>query len=468
MSGERFSPAALAAELRSGIRQPASSEASGPGHPADAAAPDTFAKAAEDMRSFLASPRGMTDDERRIYGERLNRAVLGYRQERREIMALVADRLLKLRLHELPGMGSPYKSLAEALFAEVIGLGVLERILEEREGLEEIQVVGTRIYLMRGGRVERSPFEFQTLGEVERIQQNLVLYNNDRINPRKRWAEVMLRDGTRVTMTAYGFTSLPTLTMRFYQAQAFRLKELAAPAYGTLCPQMSRMLHAVLAVRYNLVVIGPTGSGKTHLLKALIAELPDEERIVTLESRLEMMLGKEFPNKNVVEYETDEEDERHGPAQAFKLALRQSPQRIVHAEIRDEDANIYVRACTRGHAGSMTTVHASRLEDVPEAITDMCMLDGRGMDPARLCKRIARHVTQIGIEMGIADGKRRIVRMGEIRWRDGEASLEEWALYRRGEGWRLAPRPGIEAARRLADCGLTLQEAGFEGESAHA
>lgn len=54
MSGERFSPAALAAELRSGIRQPASSEASGPGHPADAAAPDTFAKAAEDMRSFLA------------------------------------------------------------------------------------------------------------------------------------------------------------------------------------------------------------------------------------------------------------------------------------------------------------------------------------------------------------------------------------------------------------------------------
>ncbi|QJC51203.1 CpaF family protein [Paenibacillus albicereus] len=467
MSGERFSPAALAAELRSGRRPPASTEAPA-GQQTGGAAPDSFAKAAEDMRTYLASPRGMTDEERREYGERLNRAVLGYRRERREIMALVADRLLKLRLHELPGMGAPYKSLAEALFAEVIGLGVLERILEERDGLEEIQVVGTRIYLMRGGTVKRSPIDFQTPGEVERIQQNLVLYNNDRINPRKRWAEVMLRDGTRVTMTAYGFTSLPTLTMRFYQAQAFRLEELAAPAYGTLCTQMSRMLHAVLAARFNLVVIGPTGSGKTHLLKALIAELPDEERIVTLESRLEMMLGQEFPHKNVVEYETDEEDDRHGPAQAFKLALRQSPQRIVHAEIRDEDANIYVRACTRGHAGSMTTVHASRLEDVPEAITDMCMLDGRGMDPGRLCKRIARHVTQIGIEMGIADGKRRILRMGEICWRDGEASLEEWALYRRGEGWKLASKPSSEAVRRLAECGLTLQESGFGEESLHA
>ncbi|MCM3749079.1 Flp pilus assembly complex ATPase component TadA [Paenibacillus pasadenensis] len=465
MSGaSRFSPSAYSARVRAGT---GSDEVEGRIEEAVLISSSSekpaldFAKAAEDMRAYLSSPRGMTEEERREYGERLNRAVLGYPRERKEIMALVQDRLLKLRLQELPGMSGQYHSLAEALFAEVIGLGVLELALQDRSGLEEIQVVGTGIYLMREGRTERSSYRFQSLKEVERIQQNLVLYNNDRINRRKRWAEVMLRDGTRVTMTGFGFTSQPTLTMRFYNARAFRLDELALPDYGTLTHRIVLMLKAVLACRYNLVLIGPTGSGKTHLLKSLIAELPDEERLVTLESRLEMMLGRDFPDKNVVEYETDEEDALHRPAQAFKLALRQSPQRIIHAEIRDEDANIYVRACTRGHSGSMTTVHASRLEDVPEAITDMCMLDNRAMNPDRLCKRITRYVTQIGIEMKLADGKRRITRLGELHWEEGEVRLEEWAAYRTGRGWTMASAPGEATRRRLADAGLSLDEAGF-------
>ncbi len=76
------------------------------------------------------------------------------------------------------------------------------------------------------------------------------------------------------------------------------------------------------------------------MIKALIGELPDEERIITIEGRHELMLCRDFPEKNIIEYETDEEDALHRSVQAFKLALRQSPQRIIHAEIRDEDANI--------------------------------------------------------------------------------------------------------------------------------
>src|SRR5690606_30058044 len=110
-------------------------------------------------------------------------------------------------------------------------------------------------------------------------------------------------------------------------------------------------------------------------------------------------------------------------------ALRQSPQRIVHAEIRDEDANIYVRACTRGHSGSMTTVHANTLEDVPEAITDMCMLDGRSMNAERLAKRITEYVTEVGIEMKVAAGRRVIARIGELIWNGSETVVRDWAVY---------------------------------------
>ncbi|RXZ79843.1 CpaF family protein [Paenibacillaceae bacterium] len=388
-----------------------------------------FQRVAEDIRGYLATPRGSTAEERGRYNERLNRAVLGFSEERSEILAIISDRLIRQRIHKLPGYDHLYNSLAEALFAEVIGLHVLELILQHKDGLEEVQVIGTKIFEVRNGRVIPSQHAFKSKHEVERIQQNLVLYNNDRINPRKRWAEVMLTDGSRVTMTGFGFTSEPTLTLRFYTVRHFDLWQLCAPELGTMNKRIACLLLAILEARLNIVIIGPTNSGKTHLLKALISALPDEERIITIEGRHEMMLRRDFPAKNIVEYETEEDDELHRSAQAFKLALRQSPQRIVHAEIRDDDANIYVRACTRGHSGSMTTVHANELEDVPEAVADMCMLDGRVMNSERLLKRIANFVTQIGIQMRNDNGQRRIERIGLLRWLDGEVEVADWVKY---------------------------------------
>ncbi|MUT68637.1 ATPase, T2SS/T4P/T4SS family [Paenibacillus sp. NEAU-GSW1] len=453
MNGSRFSPADYSAKLRSNAAMAGTQVADG----MDGDGNIDFERLTEEMKSYLAAPRGLSEEERRQYNETLNRAVLGFASDREQVLAIIADRLIQLRLHQLDGYTHSYQTLAEALFAEVVGLNALELILKNKEGLEEIQVVGTAIYEVRGGKTISSRYRFEHVREVERIQQNLVLYNNDRISPRKRWAEVVLRDGSRVTMTGFGFTSKPTLTIRFFTVRSFSLEALIDPAFGTLNMRMKVMLEAVLQSRFNLVIIGPTNSGKTHLMKALIAGLPNEERIVTIEGRFEMMLGRDFPDKNTVEYETDEDDPQHRASQAFKLALRQSPERIIHAEIRDMDANIYVRACTRGHSGSMTTVHANALEDVPEAICDMCMLDGRGMNPDRLTKRIAEYVTQIGIEMRNLNGRRLIARIGEIGWEAGKVRVLDWVRFDEQAGeWVYPNSPSVKASMQLARGGAAI------------
>lgn len=419
-----------------------------------------FYRWTEEIRSELVAAKGRTEEEQLQYGEMLNRAVLGYEEDRLKIFAIIRDQLAKRRIHDMPPPNRKHSTIAEAIFAEVIGLGELELILKEKEGLEEIQVVGRNIFEIRNGKVRPSPYRLNSVKELERIQQNLVLFNNDSLNPRKRWAEVMLRDGSRVTMTGFGYTSVPTLTIRFYTVQRFRLEELCQGRYGTMSGEIMELLRCVIRSYFNLVIIGPTNSGKTHLMKALIAELPEDERIITIESRYELMLKRDFPNKNIVEYEIDEDDRKHNGQQAFKLALRQSPQRIIHAEIRDEDANIYVRACTRGHQGSMTSVHVNELEDVPEAITDMCMLDSRGMDPLRLAKRITNYVTQIGIEMAMVDGKRKIVRIGEFEFAEGEVKVRDLAVYDYGrKGWRYPLRFSERAWRRIRK----YDPAGHEG-----
>src|SRR5690606_9146209 len=211
------------------------------------------------------------------------------------------------------------------------------------------------------------------------------------------------------------------------------LQALCQPRYETLDDAAALLLKALVKSYVNLVIIGSTNSGKTQLLKALIAEMPDHERIVTIETRLELMLDRDFPDKNIVQFEVAEDDPRHDGEQAFKLALRQSPKRIIHAEIRDEDANLYVRACTRGHDGSMTTVHASRLEDVPDAIADMCMMDGRPVHQERLVKRIAQQVTHVGIVMALIGGRRRVTRIGEYQYDHGEVVVRNLLVYQADE-----------------------------------
>ncbi|MFC5530853.1 ATPase, T2SS/T4P/T4SS family [Cohnella yongneupensis] len=451
---KRFSPSAYAADLQSGTL--ASGEHIS-GTQRDGAS--DLRAYAEEVRHMLATPRGHSEEERRQYTEKLNRAVIGFPQERAEMLAIISDWIIKKRLQHVPIVQSQYMSLAEAMFAEVIGLNVLELVLRNREGLEEVQVVGTRIFEVRDGRATASPYRFEHVVDVERIQQNLVLFNNDRINPRKRWAEVLLQDGSRVTLTGFGFTAQPTLTIRMYTVKRFGLETLCRPEYRTIDDNVRQMLLAIVRCRFNMVIIGATNTGKTHLIKALIGAMPDEERLVTIESRFELMLSRDFPDKNVVEYESEEDDPQHGPRQAFKLALRQSPQRICHAEIRDEDANIYVRACTRGHEGSLTSVHANGLEDVPDTITDMCMLDGRGMNPARMTRRITEHVTQIGLEMRMVGGVRKLVRIGEYEWLEGEIRVRNLMRYEEAEGLWKYPEPFSEKARlRIA----RMDPAGYE------
>jgi len=87
----------------------------------------------------------------------------------------------------------------------------------------------------------------------------------------------------------------------------------------------------------------------------------------------------------------------------------------------------------------MTTVHASQLEDVPDTIAEMCMMDGRPVNHDRLVQRIAERVTQIGIEMALVDGKRRVVRIGEFYYEEGRVGVRTLYAYNQGAGTWTSP-----------------------------
>lgn len=110
--------------------------------------------------------------------------------------------------------------------------------------------------------------------------------------------------------------------------------------------------------RKNILVSGATGSGKTTFSKGLIAAIPSDERLVTIEDSAELVL----PHQNAVRlfYSKDGQGvAKIGPKDLLEAALRMRPERILLQELRDGVAWYYLRNVNSGHPGSITTIHAN-------------------------------------------------------------------------------------------------------------
>jgi type IV secretion system protein VirB11 len=121
-------------------------------------------------------------------------------------------------------------------------------------------------------------------------------------------------------------------------------------------------LRLAVRARKNIVVSGATGSGKTTLTKALIREIPADERLVTIEDARELVLDG-HPNHVRLFYSKDDQGlARVTPRQLLECCLRMRPDRILLAELRADEAFDYLRNVNSGHPGSITSVHATSAE----------------------------------------------------------------------------------------------------------
>jgi type IV secretion system protein TrbB len=116
-------------------------------------------------------------------------------------------------------------------------------------------------------------------------------------------------------------------------------------------PQMQEV-RRLLAERRNLVVSGGTGTGKTTLLRALLAEIAQAERLVIIEDTPELALAGD----NVVHLHTTLTTDL---ALLLRQTLRLTPDRITLGEVRGPEALELVRAMNTGHDGTLCTLHSN-------------------------------------------------------------------------------------------------------------
>jgi type IV secretion system protein VirB11 len=159
--------------------------------------------------------------------------------------------------------------------------------------------------------------------------------------------------------------------------------------------------------RKNIVVSGPTGSGKTTWTKALIQEIPRTERLVTIEDAKELVLDG-HPNHVRLFYSKDDQGmARVTPRQLLEACLRMKPDRILLAELRAEEAFDYLRNVNSGHPGSITSVHATSAELAFEQLVLLVKQNAGGRELARSdIKSLLYLLVDIVIQFGVDNHQR--------------------------------------------------------------
>ena len=123
-----------------------------------------------------------------------------------------------------------------------------------------------------------------------------------------------------------------------------------------------------MADRQNILVAGGTGSGKTTLANALLAEPAfRRDRVVVIEDTKEL----QCPAEDRVELLTKATDPPVTMTDLLRVTLRLRPDRIVVGEVRGPEALALLKAWNTGHPGGVATVHANSAADALHRLEDL-------------------------------------------------------------------------------------------------
>ncbi|GAA1889791.1 CpaF family protein [Paeniglutamicibacter psychrophenolicus] len=302
---------------------------------------------------------------------------------------------------------------------EVLGMGPLQRLLDDPEITEIMVNHFQQIYIERNGQLELVDARFSSEQQLRRIIERIVSRVGRRIDESSPLVDARLEDGSRVNAIIPPLAvNGPSLTIRKFGRDPLTVRNLID--LGTLSTDMAHLLDACVKARLNIIVSGGTGTGKTTLLNVLSGFIPNNERIVTIEDAVELQLQQE----HVVRLESRPPNiEGKGAVNIRDLvrnSLRMRPDRIVVGEVRGGEALDMLQAMNTGHDGSVSTVHANTPRDAIARLETLVLMAGFDLPLRAIREQVASAVDLIVHLTRMRDGTRRVTHVTEVQGMEGD------------------------------------------------
>jgi pilus assembly protein CpaF len=181
-------------------------------------------------------------------------------------------------------------------------------------------------------------------------------------------------------------------------------------------------LARLIRLRKNILVAGGTSTGKTTFLNAMIAEVPHDQRVITIEDTMELKLM--VPNRVRL---LSNEDKKVTARSLVALCLRFRPDRIIVGEVRGGEAYDLLQALNTGHDGGLASIHANNPRMALSRLESLAMLGippGASWDLRDMRKNIADCFNYV-VHLKRTGELRHISEIVEIRgFRDDEYILK--------------------------------------------
>ena len=205
--------------------------------------------------------------------------------------------------------------------------------------------------------------------QVVKIAEKLASRANKAINIAKPYLEFALPEGHRVALTVGNEISLPGST---FDIRKFPEKPLSITAMimrGMLNEMIASYLWFLMEYKPFILIIGPTGGGKTSLLNAMLNLVNPNSKILTIEDTPEINIAKanwvRFITRSTLggSFDVTQLD-------LARLSLRYRPDYLVIGEVRGKEIEALIHAAASGH-GSLSTFHGAKPIDAVTRVTSL-------------------------------------------------------------------------------------------------
>lgn len=259
------------------------------------------------------------------------------------------------------------RRIVEAVLAAMFGVGRLEPLLSDPD-IEDIEISGhdNVIVTYYTGETRRMAPIADSDSELVDLISRLAATAGHReraLTDASPLMHMRLPNGSRLAATI-GVTRRPEISIRNHRLVNITLTDMLT--HGTVDDTVANLLRAAVHGRLNIVVTGNLGSGKTTLVRALLGEIPADERFATIETALELLVDEH--RERVVAYEAQPgtgerqpDGTRAGEVTLHHLiehSLLQHHRRIFLGEVRGEEIGPMLEVMQLGEGGSMSTLHA--------------------------------------------------------------------------------------------------------------
>jgi pilus assembly protein CpaF len=309
--------------------------------------------------------------------------------------------------------------LAGEIADDIFGYGPLERLLGD-PSISEVMVNGAgEIWIERNGRLSQTSLRFADESHLRRIITKMVGQIGRRIDESSPMVDARLPDGSRVNAIIPPLSlSGALLTIRKFARNRFDLGELIQ--IGTVSAPAADFLRRCIEADLNMLVSGGTGTGKTTMLNALSAAIPDRDRIVTIEDAAELQLAQRHVLRLEARPKNIEGEGEITIRDLVRNALRMRPDRIIVGEVRGAEALDMLQAMNTGHEGSLSTIHANSPRDALSRLETMVLMAGYDL-PLRAIRQHVSSALDLIVQIDrLDDGSRRLTGISEVQRMEGE------------------------------------------------